>query len=109
MLTKVVQFSTTEVKKLQVQIQEIDEKRKDGNFVAEDGNVPGGNAEVCDLLQRCLQWAELVLERFAFSSELSFARMKTNVPHAERGPFRTRFANDTISSWASGTISRTCP
>lgn len=35
----------------------------DGKFVAVNGEVPAGNDIVCDLLDRCLQWSDMVLER----------------------------------------------
>ncbi|KAH8911680.1 hypothetical protein BR93DRAFT_921653 [Coniochaeta sp. PMI_546] len=56
-------FSSTEVQKLQAQLKEIDEQRKDGKFVSADGSVLAGSDEVADLLQRCLLWSEIVLER----------------------------------------------
>ncbi|KAJ9130407.1 DUF2408 domain-containing protein [Coniochaeta hoffmannii] len=56
-------FSSTEVQKLQAQLIEIDEQRKDGKFVASDGSVIAGSDEVADLLQRCLLWSQIVLER----------------------------------------------
>ncbi|OIW23466.1 hypothetical protein CONLIGDRAFT_128597 [Coniochaeta ligniaria NRRL 30616] len=56
-------FSSTEVQKLQAQLKEIDEQRKDGKFVSEDGSVLAGSDEVADLLQRCLLWSEIVLDR----------------------------------------------
>ncbi|EDN94752.1 hypothetical protein SS1G_10626 [Sclerotinia sclerotiorum 1980 UF-70] len=56
-------FSTTEVTKLQAQIKEIDSQRVDGKFVTVSGETPSGNDDVCDHLERCLKWAEIVLER----------------------------------------------
>lgn len=35
----------------------------DGNFVAQDGSVPEGQEVVKVLLDRCLRWADIVLER----------------------------------------------
>jgi hypothetical protein len=58
-----LQFSTTEVQKLQAQLKEIDEQRKDDKFVGSDGSVLAGSDEVADLLQRCLLWSQIVLER----------------------------------------------
>jgi hypothetical protein len=56
-------FSTSEVQKLKNKLHEIGEKRIEGKFCAEDGSVPAGGEEVCDLYQRCTYWADLVLER----------------------------------------------
>jgi hypothetical protein len=56
-------FSTSEVQKLKNQLLEIGEKRIEGKFCAQDGSVPPGGEEVCDLYQRCVYWADLVLER----------------------------------------------
>lgn len=57
------QFSTSEVEKLQAQIKEIDEMRKDGKFVSEDGSAVPGSDEVSELLGRCLLWSQIVLDR----------------------------------------------
>jgi len=56
-------FSATEVKKLQEQAKEIDTHRVDGKFVNASGEVPEGNDDVCALLDKCLMWSEIVLER----------------------------------------------
>jgi hypothetical protein len=58
------QFSTTEVQKLQAQLKEIDESRVDGKFLGPDGSPAAGGDEVADLLERCLQWSDIVLERY---------------------------------------------
>jgi hypothetical protein len=57
------QFSSTEVEKLRAQLKEIDAQRVDGNFVSADGEIPAGNEEVVDLLERCLMWSNIVLDR----------------------------------------------
>lgn len=62
--TDQTQFSTSEVQKLQTQIREIDESRVDGNFVNSEGKVLNGNAKVSELLQRCLLWSDVVLDRY---------------------------------------------
>jgi len=59
------QFSTSAVKKLQAQMMEIDAKRVDGKFLTESGEVAAGNDEVVLLLERCLKWVGIVLERWA--------------------------------------------
>ncbi|KAG9239597.1 hypothetical protein BJ875DRAFT_365306 [Amylocarpus encephaloides] len=56
-------FSTTEVKGLQAQIQEVDATRVDGKFVSTNGDIPAGNDDVCALLNKGLRWSEMVLER----------------------------------------------
>ena len=57
------QFSSSEVRKLRDQAKEIDAKRVDGKFVAASGEVPAGNEETCELLEKCLKWSDMVLER----------------------------------------------
>ncbi|KAB5554412.1 hypothetical protein GE09DRAFT_964565 [Coniochaeta sp. 2T2.1] len=56
-------FSTSEVQKLQAQIQEIDDQRVDGKFVSADGSVISGSDEVSELVERCLLWSQIVLDR----------------------------------------------
>jgi len=56
-------FSASEVRKLQSQIQEIDSQRVDGKFLTESGDIAKGSDEVSSILEKCLRWAELVLER----------------------------------------------
>ncbi|OLN86438.1 UPF0662 protein C30C2.08 [Colletotrichum chlorophyti] len=56
-------FSPSEVQKLQAQLREIEEKRKDGKLLTEDGKVPAGSDELAALLEKCLEWSEVVLER----------------------------------------------
>ncbi|KAH6604544.1 hypothetical protein Trco_006251 [Trichoderma cornu-damae] len=58
-----VKVSSHEVQKLQKQLLDIGDKRKDGHFVGEDGSTPQGSVELGDLYQRCLKWSEMVLER----------------------------------------------
>ena len=60
---KIAQFPKADVKKYQAQIKEIDAKRVDGNFVTADGTVIAGSDEVSALLDRCLKWSKIVLER----------------------------------------------
>nr|XP_036589706.1 uncharacterized protein CTRU02_00460 [Colletotrichum truncatum]KAF6801711.1 hypothetical protein CTRU02_00460 [Colletotrichum truncatum] len=56
-------FSPSEVQKLQAQLREIEDKRKEGKLLGLDGKVPAGSDEVAELLQKCLKWSEIVLER----------------------------------------------
>lgn len=50
--------------KLQAELKEIDARRVDGNFVDENGNVARGSDAVATLLKRCLEWTEIVLDRY---------------------------------------------
>ncbi|KAK4456952.1 hypothetical protein QBC42DRAFT_301584 [Cladorrhinum samala] len=56
-------FSTSEVTKLQGNLKEIDESRVDGKFVDKEGNAYRGSEQVSELLNRCLAWSQIVLER----------------------------------------------
>ncbi|EKD13808.1 hypothetical protein MBM_08009 [Drepanopeziza brunnea f. sp. 'multigermtubi' MB_m1] len=56
-------FSANEVARLQAQLKEIDDLRVDGNFVSENGEIPVGNEEICDLLNKVLLWSEIVQQR----------------------------------------------
>ena len=51
------------MQKLQAQLKELGSQRVDGKFLSAGGEVPAGNEEVCELLERCLYWSNLVLER----------------------------------------------
>ncbi|SPN97522.1 related to UPF0662 protein C30C2.08 [Cephalotrichum gorgonifer] len=55
--------SMSEIGELRQKIQAIASERKNGLFVAKDGSVPAGNDIVNGLLERCLHWSELSLER----------------------------------------------
>lgn len=57
-------FSTSEVTKLQGNLKEIDESRVDGKFVDKEGNPYRGSEQVSELLNRCLAWSQIVLERY---------------------------------------------
>jgi len=56
-------FSVSEVQKLQAQLREIDEQRVDGKFKSASGEIVQGSDEVSELLNRCLLWSGIVLER----------------------------------------------
>ncbi|KAK1778928.1 hypothetical protein QBC45DRAFT_148238 [Copromyces sp. CBS 386.78] len=56
-------FSASEVQRLQTQVKEIDESRVNGNFVGPDGEVLRGSERVSRLVDVCLKWSEIVLER----------------------------------------------
>jgi hypothetical protein len=51
------------VTKLQAQIKEVDAKRVDGKFVNVSGEVIPGSEDVVALLEKCLMWSGIVLER----------------------------------------------
>jgi hypothetical protein len=59
-------FSTSEVKKFQAQLVDIDAERVDGHFVNAAGQPLAGDEEVSGLLARITSWAETVLERFVY-------------------------------------------
>ncbi|TGJ82092.1 hypothetical protein E0Z10_g6663 [Xylaria hypoxylon] len=56
-------FSPKDTHKFELQLKEIDETRKDGNFVDEQGNTLQGSEEVAALLERCQMYTGIVLER----------------------------------------------
>jgi len=56
-------FPSSEVKDLQGQLQQIEATMKDGKFVADDGTVLMGQEIMVPLLERCLLWSGIVLER----------------------------------------------
>ena len=68
-------FSTSEVTKLQGNLKEIDESRVDGKFVDKEGNAYRGSEQVSELLNRCLAWSQIVLERY-----VSFRKYHTHFP-----------------------------
>lgn len=49
--------------KLQAQLKDIGEKRVDGKFRNDKGEVPPGNDEVVELLDKCRSWSDIVLHR----------------------------------------------
>ena len=49
-------------------MKEIDAQRVNGEFISVDGEVPVGHEELKELLSRCLQWSEIVLERLAIDN-----------------------------------------
>ena len=59
------QFPESEVRSFQDQCKEIEASMVDGKFVMSDGSVPEGQDVVIDLLNRCLVWSDLVIERYA--------------------------------------------
>lgn len=58
-----LQFSAVEVRELQEQLKKIKSSMKDGKFVGANGVPLAGQDAVKDLLERCLDWSNVVLER----------------------------------------------
>ncbi|KAI0153192.1 hypothetical protein GGR57DRAFT_148374 [Xylariaceae sp. FL1272] len=56
-------FTPADVHKFEAQINDIAEKRKDGNFVDEEGNILKGNDDVNALIQRCKTYTGIILEK----------------------------------------------
>lgn len=56
-------FNPKEIHKLRSQLDEINAKRVDGNFVDESSKVLNGSDKVSELLDRCLRYTEVVLGR----------------------------------------------
>ncbi|KAK2797402.1 hypothetical protein FQN50_009203 [Emmonsiellopsis sp. PD_5] len=56
-------FSGSEVQSFQEQLRSIQASMKGGNFVNPDGSIPDGQAIVKALLERCMKWSEIVLEK----------------------------------------------
>ncbi|KAI0206933.1 hypothetical protein F4808DRAFT_405885 [Astrocystis sublimbata] len=56
-------FSPKDIQKFEVQLKEIDDMRKGGQFVDERGNKLQGSDEVVTLLERCQLYTGVVLER----------------------------------------------
>ncbi|KAI2473242.1 hypothetical protein F4781DRAFT_381044 [Annulohypoxylon bovei var. microspora] len=56
-------FTPSEIHKRETELKEIGEKRKGGQFVDADGNVLKGSEHISSLLDRCLEYTKIVLER----------------------------------------------
>ncbi|EEH37424.2 hypothetical protein PAAG_07842 [Paracoccidioides lutzii Pb01] len=56
-------FSYSEVLTFQEQLKGMKASMKDGNFLGPGGSIPAGQGIVKVLLERCLKWVEIVLER----------------------------------------------
>ncbi|KAL9108675.1 MAG: hypothetical protein Q9227_006621 [Pyrenula ochraceoflavens] len=56
-------FNAAEVEGFRTQLDEIKATMKDGHFLAEDNTVPSGQELVVGLLERCLKWCGIVLEK----------------------------------------------
>ncbi|KAI1173144.1 hypothetical protein F4777DRAFT_559095 [Nemania sp. FL0916] len=56
-------FSPKDIQKFELQLKEIAETRKEGNFVDEQGNILQGSENVTALLERCQLYTGIILER----------------------------------------------
>ncbi|KAI1778298.1 hypothetical protein F4818DRAFT_456186 [Hypoxylon cercidicola] len=56
-------FSPAEIHKRESELREIGEKRKDGQFVDENGNVLKGSEDISNLLERCLTYTKIIIEK----------------------------------------------
>ncbi|KAI1875441.1 hypothetical protein JX265_004499 [Neoarthrinium moseri] len=56
-------FKPEDIHKAQAHLKDIDERRVNGQFVDEDGNVLAGSDQVSSLLDRCQRYTHVVLER----------------------------------------------
>ncbi|KAI0442433.1 hypothetical protein F4803DRAFT_375323 [Xylaria telfairii] len=56
-------FSPKDIQKFEVQLKEIDEMRKDGSFVDDQGNILQGSDKITALLERCQLYTGVVRER----------------------------------------------
>jgi len=60
-----MKFHAGDIHKFEAQLNEIAEKRKDGEFVDEEGNVLHGSDKISALLERCQLYTSVILERLA--------------------------------------------
>ncbi|KAI1808101.1 hypothetical protein F4811DRAFT_549193 [Daldinia bambusicola] len=56
-------FTPAEIHKREAELKEIGEMRKDGKFLDADGNVLKGSESISKLVDRCLDYTKIVLER----------------------------------------------
>ncbi|KAL2757969.1 hypothetical protein ACRALDRAFT_2098157 [Sodiomyces alcalophilus JCM 7366] len=56
-------FSSSDVKSLRDQLEEISANFRSGAYKTPEGKYPAGSEEVDTLLRKCLLWADIVLER----------------------------------------------
>jgi len=70
-----LQFPTAEVEGFRDQLKEIQASMVDGQFLAEDGTAPAGQAIVTLLLDRCFLWSDIVLARCVTVRPLQVTRL----------------------------------
>ncbi|KKY20080.1 hypothetical protein UCRPC4_g04269 [Phaeomoniella chlamydospora] len=56
-------FNAAEIEGFKRELLEIEATMKDHKFVAEDGHIPPGQELTVGLLDRCLKWCDIVLEK----------------------------------------------
>ncbi|KAI1763985.1 hypothetical protein GGR53DRAFT_495739 [Hypoxylon sp. FL1150] len=56
-------FSPAEIHKRESELREIGEKRKDGQFIDENGNILKGSENISKLLDRVLDYTKIILEK----------------------------------------------
>jgi hypothetical protein len=67
-----VKFSPGDIHKFEAQLKEISEKRIDGKFADDEGNVLQGSDKVSALLERCQLYTSVILDRFVPSVILCY-------------------------------------
>lgn len=58
-----LQFPASEVEGFREQLEEIKGTMIEGKFIGADGTAPAGQDIVAGLLDKCLLWSEIVLDR----------------------------------------------
>ena len=58
-----LQFPASEVESFREQLDEIKGTMIEGKFIGADGTAPAGQEIVASLLEKCLLWSEIVLDR----------------------------------------------
>ena len=58
-----LQFPASEVESFREQLDEIKGTMIEGKFIGADGTAPAGQEIVAGLLEKCLLWSEIVLDR----------------------------------------------
>jgi hypothetical protein len=57
------QFPASEIQGFQDQLKEIEQSFKQKRLPVDNENEPAGEDLIAELLNHCLQWADIVLER----------------------------------------------
>ena len=58
-----LQFPASEVEIFREQLNEIKGTMIEGKFIGADGTAPAGQEIVAGLLEKCLMWSDIVLDR----------------------------------------------
>lgn len=83
------QFSPGEIQKLEAQLREIGDKRKDGQFMDDDGNILKGSQHISKLLDRCIEYTKIVVERCTTYSFLTSVQTYSLTLCLETANFQT--------------------